>query len=123
MRAWHRHLRGQVDYFICIEGSIKVSAYDGREGPETYGEFDEIVTSSERLRVARLPGILWHGYKAIGTEPIRLLYRVNRLYDYEDPDEERRPWNDPTIIPKFIKGRKEDLRVGKPWDWFAAPYK
>ena len=24
IRAWHRHHRGQIDYFICIEGAIKV---------------------------------------------------------------------------------------------------
>lgn len=123
VRAWHRHLRGQVDYFICIEGSIKVCAYDDREDSGTYGELDEIVISSERLRVVRIPGILWHGYKAIGTEPIRLLYGVNRLYDYEDPDEDRRSWNDPTIIPKSINGRTDDLRVGKIWNWNYRPYK
>ena len=123
VRAWHRHLRGQDDYFICIEGSIKICAYDDREDSETYGELDEIVLSSEGLRVARIPGILWHGYKAVGTEPIRLLYGVNRLYDYEDPDEERRPWNDPTIIPKSINGRTDDPRVGKPWDWYHSPNK
>jgi len=26
----------------------------------------------------------------------------------------RRPWNDPTIIPKSINGRTDDPRVGKP---------
>ncbi len=123
VRAWHRHLRGQVDYFICIEGSIKVCAYDDREDSETYGELDEIVLSSERLRVARIPGSLWHGYKAIGTKPIKLLYGVNRLYDYEDPDEERRPWNDANIIPTSINGKKDDPRVGKPWDWYHSPNK
>lgn len=123
VRAWHRHLRGQVDYFICIEGSVKVCAYDDREGSETHGELDEIVLSSERLRVARIPGILWHGYKAIGTQPIKLLYGVNRLYDYNNPDEERRPWNDPTIIPESINGRKDDPRVDKPWDWNYLPHK
>ena len=123
VRAWHRHLRGQVDYFICIDGSIKVCAYDDREDSETYRELDEIVLSSERLRVIRIPGILWHGYKAIGTKPIKLLYGVNRLYDYENPDEERRPWNDPSIIPTSINGKKNDPRVGKSWDWYQTPNK
>jgi dTDP-4-dehydrorhamnose 3,5-epimerase len=123
VRAWHRHLQGQVDYFICIEGSLKVCAYDCREDSETYGELDEIILSSERLRVARIPGILWHGYKALGTKPIKLLYGVNKLYDYKKPDEERRPWNDATIIPKSINGRKDDLRIGKPWDWNYPPHK
>lgn len=123
VRAWHRHLRGQVDYFICIDGSIKVCAYDDREDSETYGELDEIVLSSERLRVVRIPGILWHGYKAIGPKSIKFLYGVNRLYDYKNPDEERRSWNDSTIIPKSINGRTDDPRVGKPWDWNYPPHK
>jgi len=123
VKAWHRHLRGQVDYFICIEGSIKVCAYDDREDSETYGELDEIVLSSERLRVARIPGILWHGYKTIGTQSIKLLYGVNKLYNYDDPDEERRPWNDPTIIPKSINGRTDDPRISEPWDWNYPPHK
>jgi len=123
VRAWHRHVRGQVDYFICIDGSIKVCAYDGREGSETQGELEEIVLSSEKLMVARIPGVLWHGYKAIGPKPIRLLYGVNRLYDYNSPDEERRPWDDLTIIPKSINGRTDDPRVGKPWEWGYPPHK
>ena len=123
IRAWHRHIRDQVDYFVCIEGSIKVCAYDDRKDSETYGELVEIILSDESLRVVRIPGILWHGYKAIGTKPTRLLYGVNRLYNYDDPDEERRPWNDPTIIPKSINGRTDDPRVGKPWDWNYPPYK
>ncbi|MFX0204417.1 MAG: dTDP-4-dehydrorhamnose 3,5-epimerase family protein [Candidatus Hodarchaeota archaeon] len=123
VRAWHRHRRGQVDFFICIKGSIKVCAYDDKEDSETYGEISEIVISSERLRIARIPGILWHGYKALGTEPTWLLYGVNRLYDYNNPDEERIPWNDPTIIPKSVNGRTDDPRVGKPWDWNYPPHK
>ena len=121
VRAWHRHHRGQVDYFICVVGAIKICVYDDRQDSGTYGELDEIVISSERLRVARIPGILWHGYKAIGTQPVKLLYGVNRFYDYEDPDEERRPWNDPAIIPKSINGRTDDSRVGKPWNWNYLP--
>lgn len=123
VRAWHRHLRGQVDFFMCIEGAIKVCAYDDREGSKSYGELDEIVLSSERLRLLRVPGILWHGYKALGTKPIKLIYAVNRLYDYKDPDEERIPWNDPKIIPKSINGKKDDPRVEKPWDWYYSPNK
>ncbi|MFO7796134.1 MAG: dTDP-4-dehydrorhamnose 3,5-epimerase family protein [Promethearchaeia archaeon] len=123
VRAWHRHLEGQVDYFICITGSIKVCAYDGREDSETYGEIDEIVLSEDSLKVARIPGILWHGYKAVGVKPVKILYGVNRLYNYGNPDEERRPWDDETVLPKAINGNKEDPRVGKPWDWYYSPNK
>ena len=123
VRAWHRHIRGQVDYFICIEGSVKICAYDDRENSKTFGELNEIILSGERLGVARIPGILWHGYKVVDAKPTKLLYGVNRLYDYSNPDEERRPWNDLKIIPQSINGKTDDPRVGKPWDWNYLPYR
>lgn len=123
VRAWHRHLRGQVDCFICLDGTVKVCAYDDRKSSPTYQELDEIILSGERFMVARIPGFLWHGYKAISSSPIKLLYGVNKLYDYKNPDEERRPWNDPAVVPTSINGRRDDIRAGKPWDWFAAPHR
>lgn len=123
VRAWHRHLKGQVDYFMCIEGAIKLCAYDDREGSRTIGELDEIILSEERLRIVRISGILWHGYQSIGVKPIKLVYGVNQLYDYNVPDEERRPWDDPAIVPKSINGKKDDPRARKSWDWYAKPNK
>jgi dTDP-4-dehydrorhamnose 3,5-epimerase len=73
VRAWHRHLKGQVDYFMCILGSIKVCAYDDHKDSPTFGELDEIILSEEDLKIVRIPGILWHGYKVIGVKPIKLL--------------------------------------------------
>jgi len=35
VRAWHRHTRGQTDYFLVLKGSIKVCAYDDYEGSPT----------------------------------------------------------------------------------------
>jgi dTDP-4-dehydrorhamnose 3,5-epimerase len=37
IRAWHRHARGQTDYFLVLKGSIKVCAYDDEEGSPTRG--------------------------------------------------------------------------------------
>ena len=122
VRAWHRHRRGQVDYFLVVKGSIKVCAYDDEEGSPTKAHLVEVVLSDNRMQILRVPGKYWHGFKAIGPEPAYLVYFVNRLYDYENPDEERRPWNDPHIIPKKING-KDDSRCGKPWDWLAPPYR
>src|SRR4030042_2015559 len=51
IRAWHRHLRGQVDYFICIDGAVKICAYDDREDSMTAGELDEIILSDEKLQI------------------------------------------------------------------------
>ncbi len=114
IRAWHRHNRGQIDYFIVLKGSMKICAYDDRAGSPTKGQLDEIVTSGERLQIVRIPGQYWHGTKALGDQPSLLVYCVNRLYDASNPDEERRAWNDPSII---------EARTGKAYDWNRSPHK
>jgi dTDP-4-dehydrorhamnose 3,5-epimerase len=114
VRAWHRHSRGQVDYFIVLEGSLKICAYDDNQKSTTYGQLDEILASGRRLQVVRVPGHYWHGTKALGDKASLTVYCVNRLYDAKNPDEERRPWNDPGII---------DPRTSKPFDWNKPPYK
>jgi dTDP-4-dehydrorhamnose 3,5-epimerase len=118
VRAWHRHVRGQVDCFVVLKGAMKICAYD-----DETEELDEIVSTGENLQVVRMPGHYWHGFKVVGDERAYLVYFVNRLYDYKNPDEERIPWDDKTIVPKLINGRKDDERCNKPWDWFYPPYK
>jgi dTDP-4-dehydrorhamnose 3,5-epimerase len=123
IRAWHRHLRGQTDYFLVLRGSIKVCAYDDEDGSPTKGHLVEAVMSEARMQVLRVPGRYWHGFKVVGHEPACLIYFVNRLYDYASPDEERRPWDDPKVVPVAINGRRDDPRAGRPWDWFYPPHR
>ena len=118
VRAWHRHRRGQVDYFLVIKGAMKICAYDGDTK-----RLAEVVSGGDKLTLVRIPGNYWHGTKTISSEPSLTVYFVNRLYDYKNPDEERRAWNDRNIIPSEINGNKNEPRVGKPWDWFYPPHK
>ncbi|WP_290725627.1 hypothetical protein [Archaeoglobus sp.] len=53
----------------------------------------------------KVPNSLRQTWNPFGVEPVMLVYFVNRLYDYKNPDEIRRPWNDKTIVPKKINGR------------------
>jgi dTDP-4-dehydrorhamnose 3,5-epimerase len=118
VRAWHKHLRGQVDYFLVLKGAMKICAYE-----EETGKMAEIVASESKLSLVRIPGKYLHGTKTVSSKPSLTVYFVTRLYDYKDPDEIRRPWNDQTIIPTEINGNKKDSRVGKPWDWFLPSHK
>ena len=118
VRAWHRHERGQTDYFLVLRGAMKICAYE-----EETGRMVEIIASDKRYMLVRIPGKYLHGTRTISDEQSLTVYFVTRLYDYRNPDEIRRPWNDPTVVPMEINGRKDDPRVGKPWDWFYLPYK
>ncbi len=118
IRAWHRHMRGQNDYFVAINGAMKIGIYD-----EKTQELNEIISAGKDLQIVRVPGHYWHGFKAIGNEPAMLIYFTTRLYDHEKPDEERLSWNDAKVVPKIINGKSNDERVGKPWDWNQLPNK
>lgn len=118
VRAWHRHVREQVDYFLVLKGAMKICAYE-----EGTGRMVEVIASANKPAVVRVPGHYWHGTKTVSPEPSLTVYFVTKLYDYQNPDELRRPWNDPAIVPTEINGKKDDPRVGKPWDWFRPPHK
>ena len=118
IHAWHRHLKGQIDYLLVIKGAIKICVFD-----EKTKDLTEIVSTSQDAQLVRVPGHYWHGFKALGDEPAVLLYFISALYDYAHPDEERKPWNTPLIVPASINGKKEDPRVGKPWDWNYPPHR
>lgn len=118
VRAWHRHVRGQVDYLVVLGGTLKICVFD-----DVSGELDEIISTDQEPKLVRVPGHYWHGFKVLGDEKALLLYFTTRLYDHENPDEERRPWNDPAIRPKSINGGADDPRSGKPWDWNLPPHR
>jgi dTDP-4-dehydrorhamnose 3,5-epimerase len=118
IRAWHRHLRGQTDCFIVLRGALKICVYD-----EEKKELDEMISAGQDPQIVRVPGRYWHGFKVISNETAWLLYFTTKLYNYDNPDEERRPWNDRTLIPESINGKKDDPRVGRSWDWNYPPYK
>lgn len=114
VRAWHRHTRGQNDYFAVVRGVLKICAYDDRPDSPTRGRLFETVVHASGPRIVRIPGHYWHGIMALGVEPAVLIYFVTRMYDPANPDEDRRPWNDPDII---------DPRSGQPYDWFRPPHR
>lgn len=114
IRAWHRHKKGQVDYLIVLKGVVKICMYDDEESSSTRGHLEEIVLSGDKLQAVRVPGHYWHGTKNVGFEPSTTLYFVSRLYDSKNPDEERRAWNDPSVL---------DPKTGKPFDWNRPPHR
>ena len=93
VRAWHRHKRGQIDHFIVPHGKVKVGIYDDRKGSQTRGELNTYIIGEGSAEAIRIPGACWHGFKAVGDSRSTLLNFPTNLYDYEDPDEERLPYD------------------------------
>jgi dTDP-4-dehydrorhamnose 3,5-epimerase len=107
VRAWHRHARTkQIDNMCVIQGMAKIAVYDDRKTSETRGLVNEFVIGEENMQLLRIPGVCWHGFKALGTRPVILLNFPDKLYNYENPDEERLPADTQKI----------------PYDWKLAPW-
>jgi dTDP-4-dehydrorhamnose 3,5-epimerase len=96
VKAWHYHKK-QTDNFVCVAGMAKVALYDAREGSPTKGETNTFVLGWQRQRRLTIPPGVYHGFAAAGPEPASIVNIPTELYDYADPDEFRRPWDDPEI--------------------------
>ena len=108
IRAWHRHARNQTDYFLVKKGKVKICIFDGEKESKTFGKLVEIVVSGDEFKIVKVPGHFWHGTKTLSDIPSETIYFLTNLYDYDNPDEERLDWNDPSII---------DPKTQKPYDW------
>jgi len=108
IRAWHRHIRSQIDLILVRKGILKICVYDSDKNSKSFGQLVQIISSADNPKLIKIPGHLWHGTKNIGNETSEIIYLINNLYDYENPDEERLDWNDPSIV---------DPKTQKPFDW------
>lgn len=96
VKAWHYH-KIQTDHFVCVSGMAKVVLHDDREDSPTRGETNEFVIGWQRQRLIIIPNGVFHGFTAVGTEPAMIVNTPTELYNYDDPDEYRRPFDDPAI--------------------------
>lgn len=108
IRAWHKHNRNQIDYFIVTKGTMKICITDKDFTSETGPKFVEIIANESELKIIKIPGHFWHGTKTLGKKDSEAVYFISNLYDYDNPDEERLNWDDPSFI---------DPRSKSPYNW------
>ena len=90
VKAWHYH-KIQTDNFTCVRGMMKVVLYDSREKSSTYKEINEFFIGEKKPMLITVPPLVYHGFKAIGTETAYFLSVPTEPYNYKKPDEYRLP--------------------------------
>lgn len=96
IKAFHWH-RQQDDLWVFPRGTAQVVLYDLREDSPTHKDTDVFYLGEANMKALLIPRGVAHGYRVLGNEPALLVYYVNQLYDPENPDEERIPYDDPLI--------------------------
>jgi len=96
VKAWHYH-QVQWDHFVCVSGMAKVVLFDNRRESGTKGKINEFFIGDLNPLLIKIPPQVFHGFTAVGKDTALLLNIPTELYDYENPDEYRIKYDDPTI--------------------------
>ncbi len=88
VKAWHYHKR-QTDHVCVLRGMAKVVLYDMRPNSPTNGHINEFFLGEHKRLLVRIPPMVAHGFKCIGTEEIIVVNIPDELYNYKKPDEFR----------------------------------
>ena len=92
VKGWHYH-KIQTDHFVCIHGTAKVVLFDRREGSPTQGEVSEFFIGERKPCLIKIPPGVVHGFKGVGQKVALIVNVPTELYNYEDPDEYRLPYD------------------------------
>ncbi|MGV8083257.1 MAG: dTDP-4-dehydrorhamnose 3,5-epimerase family protein [Coriobacteriia bacterium] len=96
IKAWHYH-RKQIDHFVCVSGMAKVVLFDDRKDSPTRGETNTFVIGWQRQRMIIIPNGVYHGFTPVGADPAMIVNIPTEVYNYDEPDEFRLPYDDPSI--------------------------
>lgn len=92
VKAWHSH-KIQTDNMVCINGNAKLVLCDNRKNSSTYRMINELFFGEKNPLLIIIPPNIWHGFKAIGGKKITVLNIPTELYNYDEPDEYRLPYD------------------------------
>ena len=96
VKAWHSH-RVQTDHLAVVAGEARVALYDGRDGSPTRGIVVDVVAGEGNPVLIIIPPGVYHGFRSTGDAPAYVVNVPTELYNYDAPDELRRPYDDPAI--------------------------
>jgi dTDP-4-dehydrorhamnose 3,5-epimerase len=104
VKAWHNH-KLQDDNMTVVKGMAKIVLYDDRKGSRTRGFVNEFFIGDHNRMLVHIPKLIWHGFKCISEEECIIINTVTEKYDYEQPDEYRKPAHGSDI--PYDWGRKD----------------
>jgi dTDP-4-dehydrorhamnose 3,5-epimerase len=94
IKAIHYHSE-QTDLWAPVSGMVQVFLYDLRRQSSTFGAINTIFAGRFQPWEILIPPGVAHGYKALGVDPIQLVYFTDRHYN--PADELRLPYDHPDI--------------------------
>lgn len=91
IRAFHWHEK-KTEWMFVIKGEVKFVLTDPKE----------IIYASEGEMV-KIEPTRWHGYQALGEKEAIVLEYADKKHDLQNPDDERKPFNEFDLWEKEYK--------------------
>jgi dTDP-4-dehydrorhamnose 3,5-epimerase len=92
VKGWHYH-KLQMDFMVCVSGMIKLVLFDPRPDSPTHRQINELFAGEHSPALVKIPPLVYHGFKGIGTQTALIVNTVTEPYNYERPDEFRVAWD------------------------------
>jgi dTDP-4-dehydrorhamnose 3,5-epimerase len=92
VKGWHYH-KLQTDFMVCVSGMIKLVLFDPRPDSPTHRQINELFVGEHNPTLVKIPPLVYHGFKGIGTQTALIVNTVTEPYNYERPDEFRVAWD------------------------------
>jgi dTDP-4-dehydrorhamnose 3,5-epimerase len=96
VKAWHSH-KLQDDNMTVLSGMVKIVLFDARVNSPTKGSVNEFFIGEHKRILLHIPKYVWHGFKCISDHEAMIVNIVTECYNYEKPDEYRKPPHDSDI--------------------------
>ncbi len=96
VKAWHYHKK-QIDNIATIKGMLELVIYDPRENSSTKGEINQFFIGEHNQLLIQIPNCLYHGWKCISDSEAIVINCPTEVYNYENPDEHRLPFDSKEI--------------------------
>ena len=96
VKAWHAH-KFQNDNITVVKGMAKLALCDLRPDSSTYKVVNEFFIGEHNPILVYIPAMVYHGFKCTGKEECVVVNIPTNIYNYENPDEMRLPFDSKEI--------------------------
>jgi dTDP-4-dehydrorhamnose 3,5-epimerase len=93
IKAFHLHYNQEDLWFVMPTDRVLVGLFDARKESPTYQKTMRFVLGAGRAQALYIPRGVAHGVSNIWLQPANMIYLVNQLFNPENPDEHRLPWD------------------------------
>lgn len=93
IKAWHLHLGQDEAWYVAPSNHLIVGLWDVRKNSKTKGQQRKVVLGGNNSVILFIPKGVAHGCTNITKKPVDLYYFTSQVFNKENPDEKRIPWN------------------------------